>query len=111
MLEEGDTGAAVKTLQTRLNVWGATLAVDGDFGPLTLAAVKAFQTAHHLSVDGIVGPHYLGRAEQQPAEPAAGPLPGAGQHRGVTQPQRTPSESSAARLACTDATARNASRR
>ncbi len=54
-LVEGDTGPAVKTLQTRLNVWGAHLTVDGNFGALTLAAVKAFQTAHKLTVDGIVG--------------------------------------------------------
>jgi peptidoglycan hydrolase-like protein with peptidoglycan-binding domain len=55
-LQEGDTGPAVETLQTRLNAWGATLAVNGDFGPDTLAAVKAFQAGHALSVDGIVGP-------------------------------------------------------
>ncbi len=55
ILSEGDTGAAVQTLQTRLNVWGAKLTVDGDFGASTLAAVKAFQTAHKLTVDGVVG--------------------------------------------------------
>jgi GH25 family lysozyme M1 (1,4-beta-N-acetylmuramidase) len=55
-LTEGATGAAVKTLQTRLNVWGATLTVDGDFGAATLAAVKAFQARQGLTVDGIVGP-------------------------------------------------------
>jgi hypothetical protein len=71
MLEEGDTGAAVKTLQTRLNVWGATLAVDGDFGSLTLAAVKAFQTAHHLSVDGIVGPLTWAALNKTPSQPPA----------------------------------------
>jgi lysozyme len=55
-LSEGATGAAVQTLQTRLNVWGASLTVDGDFGAATLAAVKAFQTAQKLTVDGVVGP-------------------------------------------------------
>ncbi len=55
-LVEGDTGPAVETLQARLNVWGAKLTVDGDFGPLTLAAVKAFQAEQELTVDGIVGP-------------------------------------------------------
>lgn len=55
-LEEGDTGAAVQTLQTDLNITGAHLTVDGDFGPLTLAAVEAFQRKHRLTVDGIVGP-------------------------------------------------------
>jgi peptidoglycan hydrolase-like protein with peptidoglycan-binding domain len=55
-LVEGDTGPAVQTLQTRLNVWGAKLTVDGSFGAATLAAVKAFQTAQKLTVDGVVGP-------------------------------------------------------
>jgi peptidoglycan hydrolase-like protein with peptidoglycan-binding domain len=55
-LVEGDTGPAVTTLQTRLNVWGAKLTVDGDFGAATLAAVKAFQTEEKLTVDGVVGP-------------------------------------------------------
>jgi peptidoglycan hydrolase-like protein with peptidoglycan-binding domain len=67
-LSEGATGAAVQTLQTRLNVWGAnpTLTVDGDFGPATLAAVKAFQTEQKLTVDGIVGPQTWAALNQDP---------------------------------------------
>jgi murein DD-endopeptidase MepM/ murein hydrolase activator NlpD len=41
----------VRELQQRLGV-----AVDGDFGPITLSAVRAFQATHGLVVDGIVGP-------------------------------------------------------
>jgi peptidoglycan hydrolase-like protein with peptidoglycan-binding domain len=42
---------SIQQLQRRLG-----LAADGDFGPLTLRAVRAFQTSHGLVVDGIVGP-------------------------------------------------------
>ncbi len=65
-LVQGDTGPAVVTLQTRLNVWGANLAVDGDFGPLTLAAVQAFQAEQKLTVDGIVGPQTWAALEKNP---------------------------------------------
>jgi peptidoglycan hydrolase-like protein with peptidoglycan-binding domain len=41
----------VMQLQRRLGV-----VADGDFGPITLAAVKRFQASHGLVVDGIVGP-------------------------------------------------------
>lgn len=44
-------GSYVKTLQEALHV-----AVDGEFGPQTLAAVKHFQAEHGLEVDGVVGP-------------------------------------------------------
>jgi peptidoglycan hydrolase-like protein with peptidoglycan-binding domain len=43
-------------LQTALNRHGAKLVVDGVFGRLTEAAVKAFQKSRGLVVDGIVGP-------------------------------------------------------
>ena len=50
-LKKGCKGDEVKTLQKLLGV-----AVDGDFGPKTEAAVIAFQKAHGLDADGIVGP-------------------------------------------------------
>lgn len=67
-LSAGATGPAVTYLQHRLNVWGAKIDPDGDFGSLTLAAVEAFQKAHGLDPDGIVGP--LTWAELDKAPPA-----------------------------------------
>jgi hypothetical protein len=55
VLKRGSKGPAVKLLQARLNTAGAHLGVDGDFGPGTLAAVKAFQVGRGLAADGIVG--------------------------------------------------------
>ena len=49
------TGQSVKDLQTALDRHGAKLTVDGIFGPLTEAAVKAFQKSHLIPADGIVG--------------------------------------------------------
>jgi peptidoglycan hydrolase-like protein with peptidoglycan-binding domain len=50
-LRFGSTGSYVRELQQRLG----GLAVDGIFGPKTRAGVFAFQSSHHLMVDGIVG--------------------------------------------------------
>jgi peptidoglycan hydrolase-like protein with peptidoglycan-binding domain len=57
LVSEGAEGHPVKTLQDLLNERGSGLAVDGIFGPLTDAAVRAFQESSGLEVDGIVGPH------------------------------------------------------
>ncbi|WP_327727172.1 DUF2272 domain-containing protein [Streptomyces sp. NBC_00487] len=53
---EGQSGGCVATLQSLLNGKGHSVDVDGSFGPQTLAAVKAFQSASGLSADGQVGP-------------------------------------------------------
>ncbi|GAB4115139.1 MAG: hypothetical protein Fur005_23040 [Roseiflexaceae bacterium] len=54
----GSRGPAVEELQQKLNDNGATPALDPDgiFGPLTRAAVIAFQQQYSLDPDGIVGP-------------------------------------------------------
>ncbi|GIG68881.1 peptidoglycan recognition protein family protein [Phytomonospora endophytica] len=55
ILRKGATGENVRTLQFLLRQHGATLTVDGDFGAVTETAVRAFQTAGGLTVDGVVG--------------------------------------------------------
>ena len=54
-LKKGAKGPDVSHLQDRLNAHGAGVGVDGAFGPRTDAAVRSFQQAHGLAVDGIVG--------------------------------------------------------
>lgn len=56
VLQKGAKGDAVKQLQERLNELGASLEIDGSFGPATLAAVKDFQASRGLDADGSVGP-------------------------------------------------------
>lgn len=58
MLEKGDSGQSVVEMQSLLIKAGYSLpkyGADGDFGKETLTAVKAFQKASGLVVDGIVG--------------------------------------------------------
>jgi peptidoglycan hydrolase-like protein with peptidoglycan-binding domain len=57
VIVEGQGGGCVATLQALLNGKGQHLDVDGEFGPLTLTAVRSFQSANGLSVDGEVGPN------------------------------------------------------
>jgi peptidoglycan hydrolase-like protein with peptidoglycan-binding domain len=56
LVREGDQEHPVQTLQYLLRARGHNLTVDGIFGPVTAAAVRAFQQQEGLSVDGIVGP-------------------------------------------------------
>lgn len=57
MLKKGSSGYQVKVLQTLLKLNGYDCgSVDGQFGGKTYAAVVAYQKAHGLVADGIVGP-------------------------------------------------------
>ena len=51
-LSQGMSGTQVMNLQTALG----GLTADGNFGPLTKAAVVSYQSAHGLTADGVVGP-------------------------------------------------------
>ncbi len=51
----GHSGYDVRVLQQRLQAAGYDLAVDGDFGPATDSAVRAFQRDRGLIDDGVVG--------------------------------------------------------
>ena len=61
ILSKGSKGNSVKALQALLNGYGFTdanekaLALDGNFGTATLYALKAYQTAKGLEVDGYCG--------------------------------------------------------
>ena len=56
LVRRGDNVFPVRSLQQLLRARNHPVAVDGDFGPLTEAAVKAFQQSKNLTDDGIVGP-------------------------------------------------------
>jgi peptidoglycan hydrolase-like protein with peptidoglycan-binding domain len=61
-LQQGSSGSDVMELQIRVGGWAASsaqqtyVAWDGAFGPATDSAVRRFQSAYGLSVDGVVGP-------------------------------------------------------
>ena len=54
-LRLGMRSEAVAELQRRLTAAGHAVGVDGDFGAITEAAVRAFQAAKGLVVDGVAG--------------------------------------------------------
>ena len=56
LVKKGSKGEAVRKLQEMLNAKGYKLTEDGDFGSKTEAAVKAYQKANGLEVDGEAGP-------------------------------------------------------
>jgi flagellum-specific peptidoglycan hydrolase FlgJ len=81
LLKEGASGERVEQLQQQLKQAGFDPGgVDGKFGRNTEAAVKRFQEAKGLEVDGIAGPRTLGALLGMPAQkpespPATPPTP------------------------------------
>jgi cell wall-associated NlpC family hydrolase len=55
-VRDGQSSATVATVQTRLRAGGQCLAVDGAFGPITLAGVRRFQRTQGIEAVGYVGP-------------------------------------------------------
>lgn len=75
VLEVGDRGPLVKAIQDQLRALGFYVDNDGDFGPETKDAVRAFQSRRGLTVDGKVGPATTqALREAPPKEPNGKPL-------------------------------------
>ena len=56
-LQEGDSGEAVKALQTKLKELGFFTGTPlGNYKSLTVAAVRAYQAKNGLTVDGVASP-------------------------------------------------------
>ena len=55
VVREGNSNHPVHSLQWLLRLHGHTVTVDGEFGPRTTAAVRAFQQEKGITVDGLVG--------------------------------------------------------
>ncbi|QOY95410.1 N-acetylmuramoyl-L-alanine amidase [Massilia sp. UMI-21] len=55
LVQYGNTGERVLTIQYLLQQWGYTLSVTGSFDTTTQNAVKNFQSSHGLGADGVVG--------------------------------------------------------
>ena len=54
VVQNGNQGHPIRTLQFLLRAHDHNLTVDGMFGPATEAAVKAFQTSKGMTADGII---------------------------------------------------------
>jgi peptidoglycan hydrolase-like protein with peptidoglycan-binding domain len=70
-LHEGDSGHDVRVLQDYLTRDGYRTPIAGSFGPMTLHNVKRFEKAHHMTVDGVVGPHVAHALRNVAAQRAA----------------------------------------
>lgn len=75
-LRNGSTGQNVRMLQTALkNLGYYTGSIDGDFGVGTETAVRAFQSQHGLTVDGVAGTRTLEKLYSDSAKTAPPQLP------------------------------------
>lgn len=87
LLRWGSKGDDVRECQRKLNLHGAELVEDGDFGAKTHSAVCRFQGDRGLSVDGVVGPITWGALDEGLAARPPGedtPIPDAVRGTGAT---------------------------
>ena len=69
-MKVGDSGGDVSALQTELKNGGYyTGEIDGNYGSSTEAAVRAYQEAHGLTVDGVAGAETWGNMHGDPNYP------------------------------------------
>ncbi|MDQ3065296.1 MAG: peptidoglycan-binding protein, partial [bacterium] len=70
VLKSGSSGTCVATLQQKLNYFSCAAGpADGIFGSMTDGAVRRFQTANSLYVDGVVGSQTWNRLYSTAAMP------------------------------------------
>lgn len=75
LLRLGDQGEAAAQLQRALTEAGFPASADGVFGPRTEAALRAFQQARGLAVDGVAGAATWAALERAEAPEALEPAP------------------------------------
>ena len=89
-LYQGVSGSEVTAMQKALNLLGYNLKEDGKFGAGTKNAVKDFQKAHGLTVDGVAGNQTLKLLYSLTSGSAATPAP---TQAPVSTPTKAPSAS------------------
>jgi peptidoglycan hydrolase-like protein with peptidoglycan-binding domain len=76
-LKRGDKQGQVKLIQEWLSLHGHHVAIDGDFGPATEAAVKEFQAKSGVGMTGVVDAGTFGRLVAPMTAALAAPRPAA----------------------------------
>lgn len=74
MLRLGSKGEGVREIQSLLTRAGFAVKVDGDFGNSTDTALRAFQDASNLHIDGVAGPETMRKLKE--LQPSSDEKPG-----------------------------------